>query len=238
LQSLAVEHTRMHIPLLFGYDVIHGHKTIFPIPLALSCTWNPELIEKSARMAAREASADGVNWTFSPMVDIARDPRWGRIAESAGEDPYLGSLIAQAMVRGYQGGDLTRDDAVMACVKHFALYGAAQAGRDYNPADMSRLSMYQYYLPPYKAAVEAGVGSVMMSFNEVDGIPATAMGIPRVCRQRLHCDQRNDGTRHGDAGTLRATGFAGGRGSGHGERSVLEIFAKISGGKSHFQRKD
>jgi beta-glucosidase len=173
LQELAVGQSRMHIPLLFGYDVIHGHKTIFPIPLALACTWNPELIEKSARVAASEASADGVNWTFSPMVDIARDPRWGRIAEGAGEDPYLGALIARAMVRGYQNEDLSQSNAVLACVKHFALYGAVEAGRDYNPADMSRLTMYQYYLPPYKAAVEAGAGSVMTSFNEVEGVPAT-----------------------------------------------------------------
>jgi beta-glucosidase len=173
LQELAVGQSRLHIPLLFGYDVIHGHKTIFPIPLGLACTWNLECIEKSARVAATEASADGVNWTFSPMVDLARDPRWGRIAEGAGEDPFLGGLIARAMVHGYQGDDLSRSDAVLACVKHFALYGAVEAGRDYNPADMSRLTMYQYYLPPYKAAVEAGVGSVMVSFNEVDGLPAT-----------------------------------------------------------------
>jgi beta-glucosidase len=173
LQDLAVNQTRLHIPLLFGYDVIHGHKTIFPIPLALSCTWNPQLIQDCAHIAATEAAADGINWVFSPMVDIARDPRWGRISEGAGEDPYLGSLIAQAMVRGYQGDDLTRNDAVLACVKHFALYGAAEAGRDYNTADMSRLTMYQYYLPPYQAAVDAGVGSVMSSFNLVDGIPAS-----------------------------------------------------------------
>ena len=173
LQGLAVGQSRLHIPLLFGFDVIHGHKTIFPIPLALACTWNPGLIEQSARVAANEASADGVNWTFSPMVDIARDPRWGRIAEGAAEDPFLGGLIARAMVRGYQGDDLTRSNALLACVKHFALYGAAEAGRDYNPADMSRLTMFQYYLPPYKAAVEAGAGSVMASFNEVDGVPAT-----------------------------------------------------------------
>lgn len=173
LQDIALNESRMRIPLLFGYDVIHGHKTIFPIPLALSCTWNPALIEQSARIAATEASADGLTWTFSPMVDIARDPRWGRIAEGAGEDPYLGSAIAQAMVRGYQGDDLSRSNAVLACVKHFALYGAAQAGRDYNPADMSRLTMFQYYLPPYHAAVDAGAGSVMCSFNEIDGIPAT-----------------------------------------------------------------
>jgi beta-glucosidase len=173
LQEVAVGQSRLHIPLLFGYDVIHGHKTIFPIPLGLACTWNLELIEKCARVAAEEASADGVTWTFSPMVDIARDPRWGRIAEGAGEDAYLGGSIARAMVHGYQGDDLTRSNAVLACVKHFALYGAVEAGRDYNPADMSRLTMYQYYLPPYKAAVEAGAASVMASFNEVEGVPAT-----------------------------------------------------------------
>lgn len=174
LQSQAVKETRLGIPLLFGYDVIHGHKTIFPIPLGLSCTWNLDSIERSAHIAAAEASADGVNWTFSPMVDIARDPRWGRIAEGAGEDPYLGAQIARAMVRGYQGGDLSRSNALMACVKHFALYGAAEAGRDYNTVDMSRIKMYQYYLPPYQAAVEAGAGSVMSSFNEIDAVPATA----------------------------------------------------------------
>jgi len=174
LQSLAVNESRLGIPLLFGYDVIHGHKTIFPIPLGLSCTWNLEAIERSARIAATEASADGVNWTFSPMVDICRDPRWGRIAEGAGEDPYLGAQIARAMVRGYQGDDLSRSNALMACVKHFALYGAAEAGRDYNTVDMSRIKMYQYYLPPYRAAVEAGVGSAMTSFNEINGVPSTA----------------------------------------------------------------
>ena len=173
LQSLALKESRLGIPLLFGYDVIHGHKTIFPIPLGLSCTWNMESIEQSARIAAAEASADGLHWTFSPMVDIARDPRWGRIAEGAGEDPYLGAQIARAMVRGYQGGDLSRSNALMACVKHFALYGAAEAGRDYNTVDMSRRQMYEDYLPPYRAAVEAGAGSVMSSFNEIDGVPAT-----------------------------------------------------------------
>ena len=174
LQSLAVKESRLGIPLLFGYDVIHGHKTIFPIPLGLSCTWNLDSIERSARIAASEASADGVNWTYSPMVDIARDPRWGRIAEGAGEDPYLGAQIARAMVRGYQGDDLSRSNALMACVKHFALYGAVEAGRDYNTVDMSRIKMYQYYLPPYRAAVEAGAGSVMSSFNEIDAVPASA----------------------------------------------------------------
>jgi beta-glucosidase len=169
LQSQALTESRMGIPLLFGYDVIHGHKTIFPIPLGLSCTWNMDLVERSARIAATEASAAGVNWTFSPMVDIARDPRWGRIAEGAGEDPYLGAQIARAMVHGYQEGDLSRSNALMACVKHFALYGAAEAGRDYNTVDMSRRQMYEYYLPPYRAAV----GSIMSSFNEVDAVPAS-----------------------------------------------------------------
>jgi beta-glucosidase len=144
LQSLAVKESRLGIPLLFGYDVIHGYKTIFPIPLGLACTWNPDLIQASARIAATEATADGLNWTFSPMVDLARDPRWGRIAEGAGEDPWLGAQIARAMVRGYQGGDLSRSNALLACVKHFALYGAAEAGRDYNTVDMSRRQMYEY----------------------------------------------------------------------------------------------
>ena len=172
-QDIAVKNTRLHIPLIFGLDVIHGHRTIFPIPLGLSCSWDTALIEKSAKIAAREASADGLAWAFSPMVDIARDPRWGRVSEGSGEDPYLGSLIAAAVVRGYQGKDLRNNETVMACVKHFALYGAAEAGREYNTVDMSRIKMYQYYLPPYKAAVDAGVGSVMSSFNEIDGIPAT-----------------------------------------------------------------
>ncbi len=172
-QEIAVKNSRLHIPLLFGLDVIHGHKTIFPIPLGMSATWDTALIEKSARIAATEATADGLKWAFSPMVDIARDPRWGRISEGSGEDPYLGSKIAKAMVRGYQGDDLKKDSSLMACVKHFALYGGAEAGRDYNTVDISRISMYEYYLPPYRAAVDAGVGSVMSSFNEIDGIPAT-----------------------------------------------------------------
>src|SRR5581483_9912372 len=141
LQEMAVLGSRLHIPLLLGYDVIHGHKTIFPMPLGLAATWDLPLVEQSARIVANEATADGLNWTFSPMVDIARDPRWGRIAEGAGEDPYLGSLIAQAMVRGYQTDNLSQSNAIMACVKHFALYGAVEGGRDYNPADMSRLRM-------------------------------------------------------------------------------------------------
>jgi len=173
LQEMAVTQTRLKIPLLFGYDVIHGHRTIFPIPLGLSTSWDLVSIEKSARIAAEEAAADGLNWVYSPMVDIARDARWGRIAESSGEDPWLGSQIAKAMVKGYQGTDLAKSNTVMACVKHFALYGAIEAGRDYNTVDMSRQRMMQDYMPPYKAAIDAGVGSVMSSFNEIDGIPAT-----------------------------------------------------------------
>lgn len=173
-QEIAVTQTRLKIPVIFGMDVIHGYKTMFPIPLGLSCTWDMKLIERTARIAATEASADGLNWTFSPMVDISRDPRWGRVSEGSGEDPYLGSQIAKAMVKGYQGDDLSKNNTIMACVKHFALYGAGEAGRDYNTVDMSRVRMYNEYLPPYKAAVDAGVGSVMTSFNEIDGIPATA----------------------------------------------------------------
>ncbi len=172
-QELAMTKSRLKIPLIFGSDVIHGYKTTFPIPLALSCSWDMMMIENSARIAATEATADGLCWAFSPMVDIARDPRWGRIAEGAGEDPYLGSKVSAAMVRGYQGTNLASDNTLMACVKHFALYGAAEGGRDYNTADMSKLKMYNYYLPPYKAAIDAGCGSVMSSFNVVDYIPAT-----------------------------------------------------------------
>lgn len=174
LQEIAVKETRLGIPLLSGYDVIHGHKTIFPIPLGLSASWDMDLIGRVARASAAEAAADGVNWIYSPMVDIARDPRWGRVSESNGEDPYLGSCIARTMVKNFQLDDLSRENTVMACLKHFALYGASEAGRDYNTVDMSRIRMYNEYLPPYKAAVEAGVGSVMTSFNEIDGVPATA----------------------------------------------------------------
>ena len=174
VQKIAVEKSRLKIPLLFGMDVIHGYETVFPIPLGMSCTWDMKLVERSARIAANEASADGINWTFSPMVDISRDPRWGRVSEGNGEDPYLGSQIAKAMVTGYQGNDLTKNNTIMSCVKHYALYGAAEAGRDYNTTDMSRQRMFNEYFPPYKAAIDAGVGSVMASFNEVDGVPATA----------------------------------------------------------------
>lgn len=173
VQRIAVERSRLKIPLIFGMDVIHGYETVFPIPLGLSCSWDMNEIERSARVAATEASADGICWAYSPMVDIARDPRWGRIAEGSGEDPYLGSLIAKAMVKGYQG-NLSGKSDIMACVKHYALYGAAEAGRDYNSTDMSENRMFNEFLPPYQAAVDAGVGSVMASFNDINGTPATA----------------------------------------------------------------
>lgn len=174
LQKLAVEKSRLGIPLLIGMDVIHGYETIFPIPLAMSCSWDMEAIERSARIAASEASAAGICWTFSPMVDVSRDPRWGRMAEGAGEDPFLGAEVAKAMVRGYQGKDMKAADEIMACTKHFALYGAAEAGRDYNTVDMSRQRMYNDYFLPYQATIGEGVGSFMSSFNLVEGVPATA----------------------------------------------------------------
>ena len=169
----ASQESRLKIPVLIGVDVIHGYRTVFPIPLGLASTWDLGLIERSARIAATEASASGICWTYSPMVDIARDPRWGRVAEGAGEDPWWGAQIARAMVHGYQGDDLSKDNTIMACIKHFALYGAAEAGRDYNTVDMSRISMMQNYFPPYKAAFDAGAGSAMSSFNVIDGVPAT-----------------------------------------------------------------
>jgi len=173
LQKAAVEESRLGIPLLFGYDVIHGYKTIFPISLGEACSWDLAAIEKSARVSAIEAAASGLNWTFAPMVDISVEPRWGRVSEGAGEDPYLGSCIATARVKGFQGTDLADTSTILACVKHFAAYGAPLAGRDYNTVDMSRRVFLDTYLPPYKAAIEAGAGSVMTSFNELDGVPAT-----------------------------------------------------------------
>lgn len=173
LQALAVEGTRLKIPLLFGYDVIHGHRTIFPISLGEAASWDLQAIEKAARISAIEASAEGIHWTFSPMVDIARDPRWGRISEGAGEDVYLGSLIAKARVRGYQGSDLSRPDTILATAKHFAAYGAAQAGRDYHTVDISERTMRDIYLSPFQAAAEAGAATFMTSFNEYDGVPAS-----------------------------------------------------------------
>lgn len=173
LQKIAVEETRLGIPLLFGYDVIHGYKTIFPIPMGEASSWDLELMERSARIAAIEASVEGLHWTFAPMVDIARDPRWGRISEGAGEDTYLGSLIAKARVKGFQGNDLSNKNTILACAKHYAAYGAAQAGRDYHTVDMSMNTLRNVYLPPFKAAVDAGVATFMTSFNELNGIPAT-----------------------------------------------------------------
>ena len=174
LQEIAVTKSRLGIPLLVGMDVIHGYETMFPIPLALSCSWNLDAIKQSAAVAAKEASADGINWTYSPMVDVALDARWGRVSEGNGEDPYLGSRIAEAMVQGYQGTNYSNKDNIMACLKHFALYGAVESGLEYNTTDMSRLRMYNQYFAPYEAAVKAGVGSVMSSFNLVDYVPATA----------------------------------------------------------------
>lgn len=207
LQRLAVEKSRLGIPLLIGLDVIHGYETVFPIPLALSCSWDMEAIERSARVAAIEASAAGVNWTFSPMVDISRDPRWGRVAEGAGEDPYLGSEIARAMVRGYQGS-LKNNDEILACVKHFALYGASEAGRDYNTVDMSRGRMYNEYFAPYKAACDEGAATLMTSFNLVDGIPATSNPwlLDDVLRQQWGFDGMVV-TDYGSIGNIRTHGL-------------------------------
>lgn len=174
LQRIATEETRLGIPLLFGYDVIHGHRTIFPIPLGEACSWNLELMKESARLAAKEAAASGLNWTFAPMVDISRDPRWGRVSEGNGEDTYLGSLIARARVEGYQGSELSDPLTLASCIKHFAAYGAPIAGRDYNSVDMSEIALRQDYLPPYKAGIEAGAVTVMASFNDLFGVPATA----------------------------------------------------------------
>lgn len=173
LQEVAVKHSRLGIPLIFGMDVIHGYETVFPIPFAMSMSWDMEAIRNSARIASVEATADGICWTFSPMVDICREPRWGRMSEGNGEDPYLGAAICRAMIEGYQGNDLTDRTTMMSCVKHFALYGAPEAGRDYNTVDMSRVRMFNEYFPPYQAGVEAGAGSFMTSFNTIDYIPAT-----------------------------------------------------------------
>jgi len=173
-QHIAVEKSRLHIPIVFGQDVIHGHRTTFPIPLAIAASWDPSAAELVARYGATEARADGIPWVFSPMVDIARDPRWGRIVESSGEDPYLGSAMARAWVKGYQQDDLSKPDSVAVSVKHFAAYGGAIAGRDYNAVDMGELTLRQVYLEPYRAAVEAGAATLMSSFNSINGIPATA----------------------------------------------------------------
>jgi beta-glucosidase len=174
LQKIAAEESRLRIPLIFGFDVIHGYRTIFPIPLAESCTWEPDLVEEASRIAAEEASADGIDWTFAPMVDICRDPRWGRIAEGAGEDPFLGAAMAAARVRGYQYGNLVSGRKMVSCPKHFAGYGAAEAGKDYNTVDISERTLRDVYLPPFKAAIDEGAGTLMTAFNEISGVPASA----------------------------------------------------------------
>jgi len=212
IQSIAMTRSRLKIPLLFGYDVIHGFRTVFPIPLAEASTWEPDLIQKAARVAAIEASSAGIHWTFAPMVDIARDPRWGRIAEGSGEDPLLGSLMAAARVRGFQGESLTQTDALLACAKHYAAYGGAEGGRDYNTVDISERTLREVYLPPYEAAVRAGVGTLMCSFNEIAGVPSS--GNRRLLTDILRGEWKFDGfvvsdwgsigemQRHGVAGTL------------------------------------
>ncbi len=208
-QKLAVESSRLHIPLLFGYDVIHGYRTMFPVPLGEAASWDLAAIERSARVAATEAAAAGLHWTFAPMVDIARDARWGRIMEGAGEDPYLGAQVARARVRGFQGRDLSAPDAVAACAKHYAAYGFAEAGRDYNPADISEQTLRNVVLPPFKAAVEAGVATVMNSFNEIGGVPATASA--HLQREILKGEWRFDGlvvSDWGSIGELVPHGFA------------------------------
>lgn len=200
-QKLAVEKSPLHIPLLLGYDVIHGQRTIFPVPLGLSCTWDPDLVEKASRMAASEAADDGIRWVFSPMVDIARDARWGRITEGAGEDTFLGSILAAAYIRGYQGNDLSKPDSVAACVKHFAAYGAPNAGREYNTVDMSELTLRQVYLPPYHSAINAGAATVMSAFNPLNGIPATAD--PFTLTKILRDEWKFDGLVVSDFGAVR-----------------------------------
>ena len=184
-QHIAIEKSRLHIPLLFGLDVIHGFRTEFPTPLGISATWDPLLAERAARVAAREASATGIRWTFSPMVDIARDPRWGRISEGNGEDPFLGAAFARAYVRGYQGHHLNNAESILACVKHYVGYGAAEAGREYNSTEISEHTLREYYLPPFRAAVDAGAGSVMSAFNSLNGVPATAnpFTLKKILRQ-------------------------------------------------------
>src|SRR5688572_26816168 len=174
LQRVAVNESRLKIPILFGFDVIHGYRTVFPIPLGEAASWDPVAVERAAAIAAREARAAGVHWTFAPMVDIARDPRWGRIAEGSGEDPYLGAVMARARVRGFQGDDYSASDKVVATAKHWVAYGAAEAGRDYNTTDISERNLREVYFPPFKAAVDAGVGTFMSAFNDLNGVPTSA----------------------------------------------------------------
>ena len=222
LQRVAVEESRLGVPLLFGMDVVHGYKTLFPVPLALASAWDPELMEQTAHVAAVEASAAGLNWTFSPMVDIARDARWGRVVEGAGEDPYLGSILATAQVHGYQGSSLADPSSIIATGKHFVGYGAATGGRDYDSADISERTLHEVYLPPFYAAAEAGAGSMMTAFNDIAGVPLTAH--PELVRGVLRRDWRYDGLivsdwnaipellNHAIAGTPREAGAAALRG--------------------------
>ena len=191
LQRVAVEQSRLKIPILFGFDVIHGYRTLFPIPLGETASWDLQAIEKASHIAAQEARSAGVHWTFAPMVDIARDPRWGRIMEGAGEDVFLGGEMAKARVRGFQGADFSRPDRVMACAKHFAAYGAAEGGRDYNTVDMSERALREIYLPPFKAAIDAGVGSFMTAFDDLNGVPSTAN--PFLLKQILRGEWKFDG---------------------------------------------
>jgi beta-glucosidase len=191
LQRAAVEQSRLKIPILFGFDVIHGYRTLFPIPLGETASWDLPTVERAAAIAAAEARSAGVHWTFAPMVDIARDPRWGRIMEGAGEDAFLGSAMAKARVRGFQGADYSAFDKVLACAKHFAAYGAAEAGRDYNTVDMSERTLREVYLPPFKAAKDAGAGSFMTAFNDLNGVPSTANSF--LLRQILRAEWKFDG---------------------------------------------
>jgi beta-glucosidase len=209
IQEIAVKESRLGIPLLFGYDVIHGLRTVFPIPLGEASTWDPGLVEKAARVAATEAAAMGIHWTFAPMVDIARDPRWGRIAEGSGEDPYLGAAMAAAHVRGFQGDDLSKPNTILACPKHFAAYGGAEGGRDYNSVDISERTLRDVYLPPFEAAVKAGAATIMCSFNEIAGVPST--GNRQLLTDILRKEWGFDGfvvSDWGSIGELRAHGFA------------------------------
>jgi len=208
-QKLAVEHSRLGIPLIFGYDVVHGYKTMMPIPLAQAASWNPELAELSSRVAASEASSAGLHWTFAPMIDIARDARWGRVMESAGEDPYLASIMAKAWIKGFQGDDLSELNTIAACAKHFAAYGFAEAGRDYNTVDISNNTLFNVILPPFKAASDAGVATFMNAFNEIGGVPAN--GSEFLQRKILKGDWGFEGfvvSDWGSIGELMTHGFA------------------------------
>ena len=235
MQKIAVEKSRLHIPLIFGLDIIHGYRTEFPVPLALSATWDPALVERASRVAAKESSHEGVRWTYSPMVDIARDARWGRIIEGAGEDPYLGSAMAAAYVRGYQGSKLGDPESIAACTKHFVGYGAAEGGRDYNTTEIPVRLLRQVYLPPFQATVDAGVATFMSAFNSLNEVPASAnafhpnagatqgMGLQGFRGERLELDWRTDSAGHrqhwrrccrqGDSGRCRY---------GHGSRPVRQ----------------